>query len=152
MSIPVGSGYRGPDGRLGYLLRQAYQSMRSEIDAVARRHGITAPQFSVMSVLEHEPGLSGADVARQSMLRAQTAHEIILILERDGLVERSANPADKRRHLVHLTPRGHQVLDHVNPEVAAVEDRVLAALSPEGRDGLVEGLVFCALTYRPEPE
>jgi DNA-binding MarR family transcriptional regulator len=147
MPIEVGQSYRGVDGRLGYLLRQAYHAMRGEIDAVAREHGITAPQFSILSLLEQEPGLSGAAVARQSMMRAQTANEIIVLLERDGLLERRAHPTDKRRRDVFLTSRGREVLDTVNRKVARIEQQVLDAMPRQQRDALVAGLVRCAEVY-----
>lgn len=121
--------------------------MRGEIDAVARRNGITAPQFSVMSVLRHEPGLSGVEVARQCMLRAQTTNEIILLLERDGLVERRPDAADRRRLTVFLTQQGWRVLTVVDERVAEIESRVLRMLPDLERAGLMAGLVRCALEY-----
>lgn len=42
--VPLGEGYHGVNGRLGYLLRLAFQAMRGAIDAAARKHGLTAPQ------------------------------------------------------------------------------------------------------------
>jgi DNA-binding MarR family transcriptional regulator len=144
MSTPLGQGYRGVEGRLGYLLRQAYQAMRGQIDAAARAHGITAPQFSVMSVLDHEPGLSGAQVARQSMLRAQTVHEIVLLLERDGLAERRPDPSDRRARVVFLTAEGTRVLRAVDADVARIEREALDGASIEQQQALISGLVRCA--------
>ena len=145
MSTPVGEGYRGAEGRLGYLLRQAYQAMRGRIDAVARAHGITAPQFSVMSVLDHEPGLSGAQVARQSMLRAQSVNEIVLLLERNGLVERRPDPGDRRARVVFLTAEGRRVLTAVDADVACIEQEALEGTTSTQQKALVTGLVRCAI-------
>ncbi|WP_019202678.1 winged helix DNA-binding protein [Tsukamurella sp. 1534] len=41
--------------------------------------------------------------------------ETVERLERDGLVERGPNPADRRAPLVRLTPDGAAALDHVGP-------------------------------------
>jgi CBS domain-containing protein len=42
--------------------------------------GLTLPQYSVLSVAEAEPGLSGAELARDCMLTPQATNEIISLL------------------------------------------------------------------------
>jgi DNA-binding MarR family transcriptional regulator len=147
MPTPIGESFRGPDGRLGYLLRQAHQALRAQIDQAARAEGITAPQFSIMSALDHEPGLTGAEVARQSMLRPQTANEILANLERSGLVERREHPHDRRTRQVHLTARGRERFAKVNEKVAAIERRALPDATPQQRREFAERLVECALVF-----
>jgi DNA-binding MarR family transcriptional regulator len=147
MPVQLGEGYRGPDGRMGYLLRQAHQALRGAIDEVAREAGITAPQYSILSVLDHEPGLSGADVARQSLLRTQSVNEILVVLERRGLVERHVDPDDRRRRRVDLTPDGRAVFAEVDARVRAIEERVF---DEKIRRPLAEQLVNCALALRAE--
>ena len=147
MPTPIGESFRGPDGRLGYLLRQAHQALRAQIDQAARAAGITAPQFSIMSALDHEPGLTGAEVARQSLLRPQTANEILANIERAGLVERRENPRDRRSRHVHLTTRGREKLAEVNGRVREIERRALPTATPEQRREFAERLVECALAF-----
>jgi hypothetical protein len=41
MSVPrVGERYRGVDGHVGYLLRQASQALRAAMDGALRPHGV----------------------------------------------------------------------------------------------------------------
>jgi DNA-binding MarR family transcriptional regulator len=54
-------------------------------------------------------------------------------LEGGQLVERRRDPADRRRHLVVLTPGGHEALERADRALESVEDDVLAALSLEQR-------------------
>jgi len=46
--------------------------------------GMTLPQFSVLTMLQAYPGASGAELARLSLLTAQTMNVIVGNLERDG--------------------------------------------------------------------
>ena len=49
---------------VGYLLRQATGIHRHRMEQVLAEFGITAPQFSVLTMLSAYPGISNADVAR----------------------------------------------------------------------------------------
>jgi DNA-binding MarR family transcriptional regulator len=55
-------------------------------------------------------------------------------LEEAGVVERRADPADRRsRHIV-ATPKGQRVLGELESSLRAVELRVLSALPTDGQD------------------
>ena len=82
MPMPLGQGFRGPDGRVGYLLRQAQHTLRTAMYQPLAEIGITAAQYSVLSVADAEPGLSGAELARDTMLTPQSVNAIVVHLER----------------------------------------------------------------------
>jgi DNA-binding MarR family transcriptional regulator len=74
--------------------------------------------------------------------RAQSViSEIITHLERQGLLEREDDPADRRRTLIWLTPDGHDALRR-DREVLSVDllARALTRLPPAGADNLIAGL------------
>jgi DNA-binding MarR family transcriptional regulator len=80
--------------------------------------------------------------AAAHMSRAQSViSEIVSHLERQGLLERESDPADRRRTLVWLTTEGHEALrrDH---EVLAVDllAAAMARLPPGEADALITGL------------
>src|SRR5271154_4166211 len=77
MPAAVGEEYRGPDGRLGYLLRQAQQALWIALEAKLKPLGITASQFGVLRLVEVEPGATGADLAYTSMFSPQSTQEIL---------------------------------------------------------------------------
>jgi DNA-binding MarR family transcriptional regulator len=57
-------------------------------------------------------------------------------LERDGLVLRRRDPADRRRHIVEVTKRGIERLPACDHPVDALEDQLFADLSAEERKQL----------------
>jgi DNA-binding MarR family transcriptional regulator len=144
MVTRVGEGFRGPDGAVGYLVRQAQLSLRRAIDATLRDLGLTTPQFSVLSVLEVEPGVSGAELARASMLTAQTMNGILVALERSGRIGRTPDPRDRRVLQVRLTESGRALVDEARARVAAVERRMTASLTDAQVAQLRTWLVACA--------
>jgi DNA-binding MarR family transcriptional regulator len=62
--------------------------------------------------------------------------QILDRLERAGLVARAADPSDRRKVIVGLTPAGLATAERANERYAAERERLLAALSPEEVDGV----------------
>ena len=140
----IGEGFRGPDGRVGYLLRQAHQAFRSVAQAELAPLGLTLPQYSVLSVADAEPGLSGAELARDSMLTPQTTNEIVTLLIKAGLLERRPDPRDKRLRRMFVTAAGRDVVAHAREVVYAVERRMTASLDDTDLARLRAWLTDCA--------
>lgn len=150
MPVPVGEGFRGPEGRVGYLLRQAQHALRLAIGPALRDVGITAAQFQVLGVIRAEPGLSGAALARDSMLTPQSTNEIVVALERAGLLERFPDPSDRRTRRIRLTARGERAIAAGSERVHALEDRMVAQLTDDEQRQLRRWLVSCATALDPE--
>ena len=96
------------------------------------------------AVLEHL-ALAGpltVGEAAAHLSRAQSVvSEIVTHLERQGLLEREDDPADRRRTLIWLTPSGHEALRR-DREVLGVDHlgRTMARLPPGQADALIAGL------------
>jgi DNA-binding MarR family transcriptional regulator len=140
----IGERYRGPEAPSGYLLRQAWNAFSGAIDAALREHGLTGARFAVLTVLSHDPGLSGADLARACNTTPQAMNELVVTLERDGLVERRPHPTHGRILQVWLTSEGGRRLETATPTVRALEASVEAGLSRGEVSALKEWLVTAA--------
>jgi DNA-binding MarR family transcriptional regulator len=147
----IGEGFRGPDGRLGYLLRQAQHALWLALEDALRPLGISAAGFGVLRLVEVEPGSSGADLAFDSMYRPQATHEVLVALEAGGLIERLADPRDKRRRLVYLTPRGAEVLAEAHRRAITIEERMMSGMTQAERRKLLTWLANAAVALNPMP-
>ena len=147
MPVPVGEGFRGPDGRMGYLLRQAHQAMRTAMERELRDLNITASQYSLLSVLGNQPGLSVTELAGDSMLTQQTTSEIVRVLIREGLVASTPHENDRRARRIDLTGRGAVVLREADERVRAIEEEALARLGAGERSDVLRWLVDCAQLF-----
>jgi DNA-binding MarR family transcriptional regulator len=152
MPTNVGEGFRGPDGRVGYLLRQAHQAFRAAAQAELAALVLTFPQYSVLSVADAEPGLSGAELARDSMLTPQTTNEIITLLVGAELLERRPDARDKRLRRLHPTAAGRKLVARARPLVHAVEERMTSSLNATEEARLRRWLSACAGTLTAEKE
>lgn len=117
----IGEGYRGIEGRSGYLLRQAWNSFSGAMESVLRGHGLTGAQYAVLSVLARDPGMSGADLARACNTTPQAMNGVLATLERDGLVERHPHPVHGRIRQVTVTDEAERRLKAATPAIRALE-------------------------------
>lgn len=115
--------------RFSYLLKQVERAGRAELDRVTRHHGITAAQYTALSVLARHPGMSSAQLGRRSFATAQSANEIVAALAKRSLIARKVDPANRRILGIYLTPSGLSVLHACDAEVALMEARMLRLLS-----------------------
>jgi DNA-binding MarR family transcriptional regulator len=131
-AIPApGEGKRGPEGHLGYLLRQAHASVRGAMDRALAGLDLTAPQFTVLTMIAAYPGVSGADLARLTYLTPQTINVIVGNLERDGAIEKSAHATHGRILRLHPTARGHALLKRCRSRIMAIEAEIAGLLGKD---------------------
>lgn len=119
---------------LQYVVKQLELAIRSRLDAILGGTGVTAWQYTALTVLERHPAMSSADLARASFVRAQSATDLVAALERHGLIQRHADPAHRRRLMISLTDDGRAFLAAYAPRVAELEERMLSGLAPGDRD------------------
>jgi len=126
----VGEGFRGVDGRLGFLLFQAQQAFAAAMEQVLRdAGGLSRSQFGALSVIVRQPGLSTADLARAMLVTPQAANLIVGGLEADGLVKKRPSATHGRILELFATPAGVRHVDAAYPLVTALEDRIAEGLS-----------------------
>ena len=119
-----GEGKRGPQGHLGYLVRQASVAVRAAMEKVLADIDITPPQFSVLTMIVAYPGVSGADLARLTFLTPQTINVIVRNLERMGAIRKAADAEHGRILRLTATAKGQALLRRCRARVMEVEDRL----------------------------
>jgi DNA-binding MarR family transcriptional regulator len=130
--------------RVGYELKRAQYTLRLATDEVARRHDLTTPQYAVLDALGRKPGASGAALARMCFVTPQSMNELLVRLERSGLVERASDPSHGRRLSLTLTPAGASVLSAITVEMEGVQQRMVSALTTQEAKALSSYLRSCA--------
>jgi DNA-binding MarR family transcriptional regulator len=126
-----------------YLLKQAQAAVHAALAAALREHGATVAQWAVLTVLDEEPGLSNADLARRAFVTPQTMNQVLRDLEERRWVTRRPHPGHGRIRQAGLTAEGRTVLRACNQACAAIEDRMLAPLSDGDRRQLEAALRAC---------
>jgi DNA-binding MarR family transcriptional regulator len=117
-----------------YAVKRVEQAIRSHLDDLLKPAGITALQYTALTVLERHDGLPAARLARNSFVTAQSMADMVRLLEQRGLIISEQNPRSRRELLIRLTDAGRQLLDDYAGSVAALENRMVGDFSPRQRD------------------
>ena len=112
-----------------YMVKQVELVVRSHLDELVRPSGITALQYTALTVLERHDGLSAAQLARDSFVTAQSLADVVRSLESRGLIRRERNPRNRRELLILLTDEGREVLDRHAGPVRELEERMVRDLT-----------------------
>jgi DNA-binding MarR family transcriptional regulator len=128
---------------LSYLVGRAERVLRRAMNEVLASHSVSLNQYTTLSVLERRGGLSNAQLARRSLVSPQSMNEVLLTLEQRGLVRRRAHPDHGRILQAQVTAKGRKLLSACEAEVAALEERMVRAVSPEDRRTLRAALLEC---------
>lgn len=139
-----------PPSPLLYLMKQVELAVRAGLDDLTRPAGLTALQYTALTVLERHPDLTAAHLARHSFVTGQSMSDMVAALLDAGLIERHRDPADRRRLVIALTPAGTRVLDELRPQVAALERRMLSLLTRAQADELRRSLTLCREALRAD--
>ena len=126
-----------------YMVKQVELACRAQIDEIVRPVGLTASQYTALTVLERHADMSSAQLARYSFVTAQSMADMITALEGRKLIERHRDKADRRRLVVALTDEGRAMLDRCRSEVDALEASMLAGLSAAQTKALRATLATC---------
>ncbi|MQA74428.1 MAG: MarR family transcriptional regulator [Solirubrobacterales bacterium] len=129
--------------RLSYVIARLDRALRREIDDRVRPHGLTIARYTALSVLASRDGLSNAQLARRSYITPQSMSQVIAALERDGLIERTPDPAHRRIQRARLTRKGRRVMAACDAAVGTLEEEMLRDVPPRQRELLAAQLASC---------
>ncbi|MER5511104.1 MarR family transcriptional regulator [Streptomyces sp. NPDC002766] len=123
-----------------YMVKQVELVVRSHLDELVKPAGITALQYTALTVLERHDGLSAAQLARDSFVTAQSIADLVRSLENRGLVRRERNPRNRRELLILLTDAGRRLLEQHAEPVRELEERMVRHLTAHQTEQLRQSL------------
>jgi DNA-binding MarR family transcriptional regulator len=133
-------GRMAEDTTVLYAVKQVELAVRSHLDALLRPAGLTALQYTALTVLRRREGLSAAELARNSFVTPQSMADMVVALESRGFISRRRDPANRRRLLLGLTEEGADVLREYDGRVQGLETLMLEPLEPDERRALLSYL------------
>jgi DNA-binding MarR family transcriptional regulator len=132
---------------LGFLLAKASQRWNELLGErfVAAGYPDVRPSYgSILVPLFEDDGLRMGELAARARVSKQTMTTMVGLLERDGLVERRADPSDGRASLVFLTERARRFRPVAETTLAGLDRLVIETLGVRGRDEVREALRLLA--------
>jgi len=106
-------------------IMRAQQLLLGDFDAIVGRQGLTFARYEALVLLafSRQGRLPMSKIGQRLMVHPTSVTNIVQRLLRQGLVERTPNPADGRGMLATITPLGREVME------AATRDLVAAGFS-----------------------
>lgn len=123
---------------IGFLLNDSARLYRRAFNARVRDSGITALQWRLITYLKRHEGIRQGPLAELIEVEPITLSRMVDRLVEAGLIERRADPADRRAWQLYLTARAGELIGGVRPEVEALNDVALEGLSAAERDRLLD--------------
>ena len=120
-----------------YLLSQLSKFGRRRLETVLAEHDLALIHHAVLAALADFGPRSQQELA--DALDFDKSHLVARIddLQRRGLVNRTQDPADRRRNQIALTPAGQALIDRLRPVAVESQQNFLQALSPTDQKRLI---------------
>jgi DNA-binding MarR family transcriptional regulator len=136
---------------LGYLIADTARLMRRAFDERVRTQGVTRPQWRVLGLLHRFGGSTQVTLAEMMDVEPITLGRMIDRLQESGLVERRADPADRRAWRIYLTGKGEGSVKELRPTAMALFDDAMQGLDMDRQAELeaILNIMRSNLTRRP---
>jgi DNA-binding MarR family transcriptional regulator len=118
------------------LLDRAAVRVSSAVQKVLRDSGLTLERWRILDLLADREGMTMSEIASAVVVTGPTLTRMVDDLATKALVHREVDAHDRRRVLVHLTPRGQRLRRSLRPAVVEAEAAALSALTDDQRSTL----------------
>lgn len=123
------------------LLHDVARMMRIKFDQRAQARGMTRAQWIILARLDRQPGLSQNELATICEVEPITVARLIDRLERRGVLERRADPSDRRIWRLHNLPAAKPILEEITAFRETLIQDIDAQIGGDSREALVHALL-----------
>ena len=116
---------------LPFEIAETAHALRKAFDRRAVGLGVTRAQWKVLFRLERQPGLRQIELADMLDIEPITLSRIIDRLEESGLVERLADPADRRAWRLHVTAKARPLVAKLRAVADDMISEAFAGIDPK---------------------
>jgi DNA-binding MarR family transcriptional regulator len=118
---------------VGYLVRRAQVTIFQRFFELFEEADIRPVQYSILTVIESNPGLSQTHLAAALGIRKTNLVGLIDELEARGLARRKPTETDRRSHALFLTPKGTRFISGLHRLDASLNHRISRTMSAAER-------------------
>jgi MarR family transcriptional regulator, transcriptional regulator for hemolysin len=125
---------------IGFNISDVARLLRTYVNQRAREYGMTRAQWAALVRVERSEGLKQTELAEILDLQPITLTRLVDRLCDSGLMERRADPDDRRAKRLYLTPAAQPVLEAMSRLGRDIMETVLTGLEPAARELLAAHL------------
>ena len=116
----------------GFLFVRVYHQWHMRIKKELLQLGLTHPQFVILTscnyLLFHKKQVTQALLSQTTEIDKATVSQIVVLLEKKGLLKREKNVSDQRANLVVLTSEGLKMVKKALPLVEQIDQEYFSIL------------------------
>jgi DNA-binding MarR family transcriptional regulator len=116
---------------LPFEIGETAHALRKAFDRRAVGLGVTRAQWKVLFKLTRYPGMRQIELADMLDIEPITLSRIIDRLEEAGLVERAADPADRRAWRLHVTARAQPLVEKLRAVAGDLAGEAFGGIAPK---------------------
>src|SRR5450830_654917 len=125
---------------IAFTIMDVARMLKTYADQRARRFGISRAQWGVLVRLNRSEGLKQSELAEILDLQPISLTRLLDRLAENGLIERRADPNDRRANRLFLTPAAHPLLEQLTEIGKDMMTTVLEGLEPTSNERLLHDL------------
>ena len=127
-----------------HLLKRAAQYAANVYMADVGRSGLTQRQFTVLTVVDGNEGISQTELVKVTGIDRSTLADMISRLAAQGYLQRKRSKNDARTNRLRLTAAGRRALTSAQPGAADVDKQILSVIPVAKRKEFIEMLSLLA--------
>jgi DNA-binding MarR family transcriptional regulator len=116
---------------LPMAIRGVYLALHRKTDARFADYGVTADQFVLLATLSRGHALTQRELARRMPSDPSTVRAMLVLLEKQGLVEREVHPSDSRARTVAMTAAGKKKFKQLWRASETIRTQMFQAIEPD---------------------
>src|ERR1039457_3792708 len=127
---------------VAFTIMDVARLLKTFADQQARQYGMTRAQWAVLVRLDRSEGLKQSELAELLDLQPISLTRLLDRLAENGLIERRADPNDRRANLLYLKPAAKPLLGSLSELGADMMETVLEGLDAKSIDRMLKELVM----------
>jgi DNA-binding MarR family transcriptional regulator len=124
----------------GFLLTEVSRRYVLRFEERASALSLTPAQCKALARLENSEGVSQARLAQLADVESMTMSRILDCMQADGLLERRADPVDRRAHCLYLTAKATPLLEEIRSLSELTIAEILSGIRRRERDAFINVL------------
>ncbi len=125
---------------IAFTIMDVARLLKTHADQRARQYGMTRAQWAVLFRLDRSEGLKQSELAELLDLQPITLTRLLDRLADNGLIERRADPNDRRANRLFLTPAARPLLERLSALSTDMMASVLDGLDAKSLERLLRDL------------
>ncbi len=121
---------------IGYLISDRARLLRRAFDGRVRILGVTGPQARLLLYVCKQEGENQGYYAEQMDIEPITLTRMIDRMEEADLIERRADPCDRRARRLYLTSKSSSLVARLRTDITEMTEDMLAGICPKDRETL----------------